>query len=117
MAADRSVGLCLMEFYKPFLCVDEASIVISLPGSTCSRQCGFTSRHGVIYDQFFFLICSGAFIDQSQSLNIHIARPSYANITSMHFYGWKKVCSFEGAIFLCDINAEHNRFFVLHDFS
>uniref|UniRef100_A0A1I7XS90 RIBORED_LARGE domain-containing protein n=1 Tax=Heterorhabditis bacteriophora TaxID=37862 RepID=A0A1I7XS90_HETBA len=33
----------------------------------------------------------GAFIDQSQSLNIHIARPSYANITSMHFYGWKKV--------------------------
>ncbi|CAJ0597956.1 unnamed protein product [Cylicocyclus nassatus] len=32
----------------------------------------------------------GAFIDQSQSLNIHIARPSYANITSMHFYGWKK---------------------------
>lgn len=34
----------------------------------------------------------GAFIDQSQSLNIHIARPSYANITSMHFYGWKKVC-------------------------
>ncbi|KAJ1364576.1 ribonucleotide-diphosphate reductase subunit rnr1 [Parelaphostrongylus tenuis] len=32
----------------------------------------------------------GAFIDQSQSLNIHIARPSYANITSMHFFGWKK---------------------------
>ncbi|ETN71448.1 hypothetical protein NECAME_14209 [Necator americanus] len=32
----------------------------------------------------------GAFIDQSQSLNIHIAKPSYANITSMHFYGWKK---------------------------
>ncbi|KAK6060939.1 ribonucleoside-diphosphate reductase, alpha subunit [Cooperia oncophora] len=32
----------------------------------------------------------GAFIDQSQSLNIHIARPSYASITSMHFYGWKK---------------------------
>ncbi|CAJ0929802.1 unnamed protein product, partial [Mesorhabditis belari] len=32
----------------------------------------------------------GAYIDQSQSLNIHIAQPSMANITSMHFFGWKK---------------------------
>uniref|UniRef100_A0A914ZMB3 Ribonucleoside-diphosphate reductase n=2 Tax=Parascaris univalens TaxID=6257 RepID=A0A914ZMB3_PARUN len=32
----------------------------------------------------------GAFIDQSQSLNIFIAKPSYANCTSMHFYGWSK---------------------------
>lgn len=32
----------------------------------------------------------GAFIDQSQSLNIHIAEPSYKKISSMHFYGWKK---------------------------
>uniref|UniRef100_H2ZNV8 Ribonucleoside-diphosphate reductase n=1 Tax=Ciona savignyi TaxID=51511 RepID=H2ZNV8_CIOSA len=30
-----------------------------------------------------------AFIDQSQSLNIHIAEPNYAKLTSMHFYGWK----------------------------
>ena len=32
----------------------------------------------------------GAFIDQSQSLNIHIAEPNYRKLTSMHFYGWKK---------------------------
>ncbi|KRX90605.1 Ribonucleoside-diphosphate reductase large subunit [Trichinella pseudospiralis] len=32
----------------------------------------------------------GAFIDQSQSLNIHIAEPNYAKLTSMHFYGWKR---------------------------
>ncbi|KAJ3317068.1 Ribonucleoside-diphosphate reductase large subunit [Blyttiomyces sp. JEL0837] len=32
----------------------------------------------------------GAFIDQSQSLNIHLADPSYGKLTSMHFYGWKK---------------------------
>lgn len=32
----------------------------------------------------------GAFIDQSQSLNIHIAEPTYSRLTSMHFYGWKK---------------------------
>lgn len=32
----------------------------------------------------------GAFIDQSQSLNIHLADPNYAKLTSMHFYGWKK---------------------------
>ncbi|KAL1924406.1 uncharacterized protein VTP21DRAFT_7441 [Calcarisporiella thermophila] len=32
----------------------------------------------------------GAYIDQSQSLNIFIAEPNYARLTSMHFYGWKK---------------------------
>ncbi len=32
----------------------------------------------------------GAFIDQSQSLNIWMADPNFAKITSMHFYGWKK---------------------------
>lgn len=31
----------------------------------------------------------GAFIDQSQSLNVHIAQPNYGKLTSMHFYGWK----------------------------
>jgi len=30
------------------------------------------------------------FICQSQSLNIHIAQPSYAKISSMHFFGWNK---------------------------
>jgi ribonucleotide reductase alpha subunit len=32
----------------------------------------------------------GAYIDQSQSFNIHMANPNYAKLTSMHFYGWKK---------------------------
>ncbi|CAM9910581.1 unnamed protein product [Heterosigma akashiwo] len=32
----------------------------------------------------------GAFIDQSQSLNVHIAEPSAGKLTSMHFYAWKK---------------------------
>ena len=32
----------------------------------------------------------GAFICQSQSLNLFIADPNYAKLTSMHFYGWKK---------------------------
>ncbi|KAJ3306914.1 Ribonucleoside-diphosphate reductase large subunit, partial [Gonapodya sp. JEL0774] len=32
----------------------------------------------------------GAYIDQSQSLNIHIAEPTYGKLTSMHFYGWRK---------------------------
>eukprot|EP01035_Chromulina_nebulosa_P018017 gene18017-23656_t len=32
----------------------------------------------------------GAFICQSQSLNIHIAEPSTAKLTSMHFYAWRK---------------------------
>jgi len=32
----------------------------------------------------------GAFIDQSQSLNIFMANPTFRLMTSMHFYGWKK---------------------------
>ncbi len=32
----------------------------------------------------------GAFICQSQSLNLFIADPNYAKLTSMHFYSWTK---------------------------
>lgn len=32
----------------------------------------------------------GAFICQSQSLNLFMAEPSIAKLTSMHFYAWKK---------------------------
>ena len=32
----------------------------------------------------------GAFIDQSQSLNVFIDTPNFAKLTSMHFYAWKK---------------------------
>ena len=31
----------------------------------------------------------GAYIDQSQSLNIHINDPTYGKLSSMHFYGWE----------------------------
>lgn len=31
----------------------------------------------------------GAFIDQSQSFNIHVATPNYGKLTSIHFYAWK----------------------------
>jgi len=32
----------------------------------------------------------GAFIDQSQSFNVHMKGPNRKKLTSMHFYGWKK---------------------------
>ena len=32
----------------------------------------------------------GAFICQSQSLNLFVADPTYSKLTSMHFYSWKK---------------------------
>jgi ribonucleoside-diphosphate reductase alpha chain len=32
----------------------------------------------------------GAFICQSQSLNLFMADPNYAKLTSMHFYAWKQ---------------------------
>jgi ribonucleoside-diphosphate reductase alpha chain len=32
----------------------------------------------------------GAFICQSQSLNLSMENPTYAKLTSMHFYAWKQ---------------------------
>lgn len=32
----------------------------------------------------------GAYIDQSQSLNMYIAEPNFGKLTSMHFYAWNK---------------------------
>jgi len=32
----------------------------------------------------------GAFIDQSQSLNLHLSEPTNSKITTLHFYAWKK---------------------------
>ena len=32
----------------------------------------------------------GAYICQSQSMNVHIAEPNTSKLTSMHFYAWKK---------------------------
>eukprot|EP00920_Eleutheroschizon_duboscqi_P034487 GHVT01082731.1.p1 GENE.GHVT01082731.1~~GHVT01082731.1.p1 ORF type:complete len:854 (-),score=111.80 GHVT01082731.1:469-3030(-) len=31
----------------------------------------------------------GPFIDQSQSLNIHMSSPTFAKLSTMHFHGWK----------------------------
>ncbi len=32
----------------------------------------------------------GAYICQSQSMNVHISEPNTSKLTSMHFYAWKK---------------------------
>lgn len=32
----------------------------------------------------------GPYIDQSQSLNIHVPNPNFAKLSSMHFHGWKR---------------------------
>lgn len=32
----------------------------------------------------------GAFIDQSQSFNVHMSDPNFGKLTSLHFYTWKK---------------------------
>lgn len=31
----------------------------------------------------------GAYIDQSQSLNIHLANPTFAQLSRLHTYGWQ----------------------------
>ena len=35
-------------------------------------------------------VARGAFICQSQSMNLFVADPNYAKLTSMHFYSWKQ---------------------------
>merc|ERR1719474_1884703 len=32
----------------------------------------------------------GLFVDQSQSMNIHLRKPNLGQMSSMHFYGWSK---------------------------
>ena len=34
----------------------------------------------------------GAYIDQSQSFNVHMSDPNFGKLTSLHFYGWKVIC-------------------------
>ena len=34
------------------------------------------------------------FVDQSQSLNIHMAEPTFEKITALHLTTWKLVCFF-----------------------
>ena len=34
------------------------------------------------------LVAGGAFIDQSQSLNVFMQSPNFGKLTSMHFYAW-----------------------------
>ncbi len=36
----------------------------------------------------------GAYIDQSQSFNVHMSDPNFGKLTSLHFYGWKVLCCF-----------------------
>ncbi len=42
----------------------------------------------------------GAFIDQSQSFNVHMSDPNFGKLTSLHFYAWKVCTCFETQHFL-----------------
>jgi len=42
----------------------------------------------------------GAFMCQSQSLNVHLQAPTTGQLTSMHFYGWKRSLKV-GVHYLC----------------
>lgn len=33
----------------------------------------------------------GCYIDQSQSLNIHMDQPNFGKLTSLHFHAWSNV--------------------------
>jgi len=38
----------------------------------------------------------GAFIDQSQSFNVHMTDVNFGKLTSLHFYAWKVRFGFAG---------------------
>jgi len=39
----------------------------------------------------------GCYIDQSQSLNVHMEQPNFGKLTSLHFHAWSKVFSPESS--------------------
>nr|GME16973.1 ribonucleoside-diphosphate reductase large subunit-like [Ipomoea batatas] len=43
----------------------------------------------------------GCYIDQSQSLNIHMDQPNFGKLTSMHFYAWSKFISLHISDLIC----------------
>ncbi len=45
----------------------------------------------------------GAYIDQSQSLNIHMDQPNFGKLTSLHFYTWSKVWTMDLVLAEVDI--------------
>ena len=49
----------------------------------------------------------GAYIDQSQSFNVHMSDPNFGKLTSLHFYGWK-VCSPAAACRCCVTHCNPN---------
>ena len=52
---------------------------------TCPQTAGLLSiKVTKLFVSGFSLTPSG------QSLNIHLANPSFSQLTSMHFYGWKR---------------------------
>ena len=51
----------------------------------CSSRSGTRSRGGSGH-----ALARACFIDQSQSMELWLERPTTKTLTSMHFYGWKK---------------------------
>ena len=43
-----------------------------------------------IQDQITMCADRGAFVDQSQSFNVHMTDINFGKLTNMHFYGWKR---------------------------
>ena len=50
----------------------------------------------------------GAFICQSQSLNLWMEDPTYNSLTSMHFYSWEQGLKQVFIIFVENQNISHN---------
>ena len=57
------------------------------------RMHPINGTHAVATSPRVLLCCPtdrGAYIDQSQSFNVHMSDPNFGKLTSLHFYAWKK---------------------------
>ena len=64
--------------------------------SCCHSKLVLASNTGTVWDikqktLVDMAVDRGRYIDQSQSLNIHIEQPDPGKLTSLHFYAWSKV--------------------------
>lgn len=58
----------------------------------------------------------GCYIDQSQSLNIHMDQPNFGKLTSLHFYAWSKVLTLGLCSDYTNVNASGCIILLIHCF-
>lgn len=51
----------------------------------------------------------GAYIDQSQSFNVHMSDPNFGKLTSLHFHAWKVGAALHRPVVICHSRPQQTR--------